>query len=661
MKEQDQWKRPYNSRIIDSYVKLIKLRYKEVDLTELLSYSELELHQIADQACWFTQKQVDRFYEKLVQLTGNKKIAREAGQFFASFQEGNLLKKYFLSLLGPIGAFEKVESVSKNFTNYTEYRVKKLSSNSVEVSVQIKGEVEEKPYQCENRRGMIEAIPMLFGLKIPRVEHSDCLFKNGKACRYVVTWESSRTVTVKKIQSIMLTVVILTNIITGILNPGLTFATILPMTTILSLILYLIRKKFQVAELLRKVQAAQNTTDELFHQIDLNYNNTQISQKLGQAANEKITVDELLKEAMSISEGRLEFDRGLILLANNEKTALQFKSGFGYNSGYQELLNTTAFNLDNPQSKGVFVVCFKEKRPFLINDVEDIKKDLSLRSIAFTKSLGSRAFICCPIVCDNEAIGILSVDNLHSQRPLIQSDISQLMAIASVIGVGIKKVQLIRNREIQFQSIIKVLASSIDARDPLTSGHSEKVSEYSDAIAVRLGISEKERDIIRIASLLHDYGKIGVPDHILKKNGRLTVDEFSIIKTHVEKTRDILNQINFEDDYSEIPAIAGSHHERVDGMGYPSGLKGKEIPLGARIIAAADFYDAITSQRHYRNPMEFEQAIKILREEAGAHLDPRIVKILCEYLRENYSDLPMNDDTHEEEAGRIPLQIIKGV
>ncbi|MDC7225690.1 MAG: HD domain-containing protein [Spirochaetales bacterium] len=648
MKELTNFDRPYSSRIIDAYVKLLQKRYPSVDLSDIYSYAGMKEYEIVDQAHWFNQEQVDLFYERAVQLTGNKKLAREAGQFFAHFHEGNLLRKYLLSLIGPIGGFEQVEYVSRSFTNYTEYKVKKITRNCVEVSVHLKGDVEEKPYQCENRIGMLEALPMLFNHKLPKIEHPECRFKGGETCRYIISWEDSRAVKARRIESMVIPIVAVGNIIAAVTNPDLTLSYILPTSIFGSLLFYALVKRRQVKELSEKVKSALSTTDELIHQIDLNHNNTKISQELGQAVNEKLSVDEILDEAISITEKGLEFDRGLILLANKGKTALEFRTGYGYHAGYQELLATTAFNLNNPLSKGVFVVCFKERRPFLINNVEDIKKDLSLRSIAFTKSLGSKSFICCPIICDNEAIGIISVDNLHSQRPLIQSDISQLMAIASVIGVGIKKVQLLQARESQFQSIIKVLASSIDARDPLTAGHSEKVAVYSDEIAKRMGFAKKERDVIRIASLLHDYGKIGVPDHILKKNGQLTVDEFEIIKTHAGKTTSILNQINFEDDYCEIPNIAGAHHERLDGRGYPNGLAGPEIPLESRIIAAADFYDAITSQRHYRNPMPFDEAVSILKAESGSHLDPKVVKVFCEYLADTQAKI-------EKTAGAVSL------
>ena len=313
----------------------------------------------------------------------------------------------------------------------------------------------------------------------------------------------------------------------------------------------------------------------------MNYNNTLVSQEISEVVNKVLTIEEIADGSIKTIRDLLDFDRGLILLADKEKTKLTYQSGYGYDREFQELLETTQFSLTNPDSKGIFIICFKEQRPFLINDVEDIKKDLSVKSASFAMKTGSKAFICCPLVCDNEALGILLVDNKHTHRPLIQSDISLLLGISSVIAMGIKKIRLLKNREGQLQSIIEVLASSIDARDPLTAGHSEKVAEYTDAICRGMGLPGRYRDMLRIAALLHDYGKIGVPDDILKKNGSLTEEEFDIIKTHVEKTRIILNQIHFEGDLAAIPDIAGAHHERMDGKGYPPGFKRRRYPSGS--------------------------------------------------------------------------------
>jgi len=209
---------------------------------------------------------------------------------------------------------------------------------------------------------------------------------------------------------------------------------------------------------------------------------------------------------------------------------------------------------------------------------------------------------------------------------------SLLMGIASVIAVSIRSAELIDARMRQFNSILQVMAASIDARDSLTAGHSEKVTEYALGICGELGLSSDYREMIRVASLLHDYGKLGIPDAILKKDGILTADEYEIVKTHSAKTREILAQINFEGIYCEVPEIAGAHHEKIDGSGYPKGLKGDEIPFGAKIIAVADYFEAITAERHYRAPMAIDTAFALLREEIGRHFESRLVEALIGYF-----------------------------
>ena len=184
----------------------------------------------------------------------------------------------------------------------------------------------------------------------------------------------------------------------------------------------------------------------------------------------------------------------------------------------------------------------------------------------------------------------------------------------------------------KFAATLKVLAHSIDARDFLTAGHSEKVAEYATGIAMELGKGYDFCQMIRTAALLHDYGKIGIPDTVLKKDGPLTASERALIQTHSEKSRDILEQVPFEGCYQDIPLIALHHHEHWDGTGYPAGLVGEAIPYGARIVAVADFYEAITAKRHYRDPMPVDVALDLLRKESGTHFDPEIVHVFLRYL-----------------------------
>jgi len=362
-----------------------------------------------------------------------------------------------------------------------------------------------------------------------------------------------------------------------------------------------------------------------------------MTNEIGLTISRHNTMEDILSNVIRVSEKRLDFDRGLILLANPDRTKLNFRVGFGYTGEQYKMIKSTAFNLDRPDSKGVFIVSFREQKPFLINDINDIEGTLSSRSLAFARIIGAQSFVCCPIICDNESIGVLAVDNLTSKRPLIQSDISLLIGVASVLGISIRNAELMEARERQFQSLLQTLAASIDARDPLTAGHSEKVTEYSLGICKEMGLDKEYREMIRVAALLHDYGKIGVPDAILMAPRRLTDEEYETVKTHSEKSKSILDQVNFEGIFSQVPEIAGSHHEKLDGTGYPNGLKGDDIPLGAKIIAVADFFEAITAKRHYRDPMPFEEASALLREGVGNHFDEKIVSSFLKFYQRNNS------------------------
>jgi HD-GYP domain-containing protein (c-di-GMP phosphodiesterase class II) len=252
------------------------------------------------------------------------------------------------------------------------------------------------------------------------------------------------------------------------------------------------------------------------------------------------------------------------------------------------------------------------------------------------RKLGAQAFICAPIIFEDESIGVVAVDNIRSKRPLLQSDLNVLLSITPAVGISIRNTQLLEQRESQFNSLLQVLAASIDARDALTAGHSEKVTEYALGICRELDSPSECCELVRVAAQLHDYGKIAVPDTILKKPGRLTTDERCEVMKHAEKTKEILEKVNFKGPYTDVPEIVWSHHEKFDGSGYPRGLRGMEIPLGARIIAVADVFEALTSKRHYRDPMPLEKAFSLLRNESGTTFDPAIVEPFIRYYNRTY-------------------------
>jgi HD-GYP domain-containing protein (c-di-GMP phosphodiesterase class II) len=333
---------------------------------------------------------------------------------------------------------------------------------------------------------------------------------------------------------------------------------------------------------------------------------------------------------------------------------LVFGAGYGHDERQLKLLRKTAFHLDKSASRGIFVVCFKQQQSFLVNHIEEIEKELSLKSVAYAQELSAESFICCPIVANGESIGVLAVDNVKTKRPLVETDRSLLIGVASVVGISLRNEELLKSKDRQFRSILHGLAASIDARDPLTRGHSEKVTEYALGICRELDLSAEQRDVISTAALLHDYGKLAVPDAILRKPGRLTPREREVVKIHAEQTEKILSQIAFEGVYRHVPSIAGAHHEKLDGSGYPRGLRGDDIPLGARIIAVADFFEAITAKRQYHDPMPRDVAIALLKSESGKSFEPRMVDAFLRFFEGAYpvqleltppASIPFPEDT----------------
>lgn len=210
-----------------------------------------------------------------------------------------------------------------------------------------------------------------------------------------------------------------------------------------------------------------------------------------------------------------------------------------------------------------------------------------------------------------------------------QEDQEIFNTIVYQLALVIKNFSLLESGKRIFLDTIQTLARTIDARCEITKGHSERVTQYSVAIAAALGWSEEQLEQIRQAALLHDVGKVGIPDNILKKQGPLTDEEWEEMKKHPLYTVLILNGIT---ELQAILPMAQYHHEHYDGKGYPTGISGEDIPLGARIIAVADAFDAMTADRVYRKAISVARAVEIIKECAGTQFDPQVVSVFTKML-----------------------------
>ncbi|MFN0120945.1 MAG: HD domain-containing phosphohydrolase [Blastocatellia bacterium] len=226
-----------------------------------------------------------------------------------------------------------------------------------------------------------------------------------------------------------------------------------------------------------------------------------------------------------------------------------------------------------------------------------------------------------------------------------------ILALGQQAGQALELSRLKEEKQRSFDSLIKALALALDARDELTAGHSARVANYSSAIARHMELSAREQKLIYYAALLHDYGKIGIRDEVLCKPSGLTPEEYEHIKQHPSFTFHILSRINFGEEMAGIPQIASSHHERPDGLGYPRGLRGEEIPLGSLIIAVADFFDALTAKRHYRQPMPTDEVIKIIEAGRDTQFDGIVIDAFKRYYEMEYRPRRLRHQQHRQCTG----------
>lgn len=236
-----------------------------------------------------------------------------------------------------------------------------------------------------------------------------------------------------------------------------------------------------------------------------------------------------------------------------------------------------------------------------------------------------------PIVMQDNNLGALFVGSKSEQVMPLETQ-EQISSLLSQVAIALINARLYENMKENYFKTIKALATAVDAKDTYTGGHSEAVSKYAFMVARKMGMDPEKLSVIKDAGLLHDVGKIGIPGHILNKPGLLTSEEFnSVMKTHPAMGANIVKEVPFLQEF--YPLIL-YHHERIDGSGYPAGMTGGQIPLGAKILAVADAYSAMTSNRPYRKSLGRVEACRRLREGKGTQFDADIVDIFLKTLEE---------------------------
>lgn len=272
-------------------------------------------------------------------------------------------------------------------------------------------------------------------------------------------------------------------------------------------------------------------------------------------------------------------------------------------------------------SRTVLNECIDKGKSIVLRDALSGLNSASTGSSIFRHRI--RSAVCVPLESKKQILGALYVDNTKASGAFEEDDVNLLTALGRMAGVALERAMLIERQDRLFYSVIQALVSSLEAKDEYTRGHTERVTRYALAIAREMELDTDQLQTLRLAGLLHDIGKIGIPEAILRKPGKLTAEEMQEMRRHPDIGADIVKNI---EDIGEVVDIVRHHQEHWDGSGYPGGLKGTEIPLLDRVIAVADAYDAMTSSRAYRRNFSEVEVFEEFRRCAGKQFDPEVVE-----------------------------------
>jgi HD-GYP domain-containing protein (c-di-GMP phosphodiesterase class II) len=361
-----------------------------------------------------------------------------------------------------------------------------------------------------------------------------------------------------------------------------------------------------------------------------------VSDILSRAASVEALFDSIVQAILEVSGG----DRAAILMRNKESGGVDMvtvRTKDGKASGEVKLSRTV---VNDVLEKGISA---------FTDDALADERYVGGESIVRQRI---RSVMCAPMRTTDEILGVLYVDS-QMAREFSEAELELLAAIGNQAGIALHRAKLMQEVERLFLDVMKAIASIIDAKDGYTHKHSERVSAFGVRLARHLGFDADSRAVVELSGLLHDVGKIGVPDAILNKPGKLTDSEFKEMRLHPLHGARILSNIKSQKVVSLLPGVK-YHHERWDGKGYPEGLKGEEIPLLGRVLGVADFLDALTSDRSYRKGLPLEEALQMVKDLEGQAFDPVVVKAAVELHEKGELALPSSPNPGVPTEEEVP-------
>jgi putative nucleotidyltransferase with HDIG domain len=564
------------------------------DLPGVYANVEKPVEALTDENNWVSNELAVKVFQNAKEILRDENAPFSIGmESIARKQFGYIQKLFLRAFGGPAGLLKRINHINSQFNTNKIVETVYSSPRHAVVRLHWKENRGITSDICAFNRGIYSAIPTIWDMPPAEVQEPYCFFKGDPYCQFNILFQSNRR-------------------------------------SFWRLLSHFRTRKSQLLSALEQIENDKLALKKKYDEV--NRLNTELADKVEKlrainvASNMLVSQDnteKILKATMKSMGEVLKYDRAIIMLADPEGRYLEFKYAYGEDPLFINK-HLRGYRIPLDRENNIIAKVAREGKPVYIKDPDSAglrKGNIILRNF------NVHSFIIAPLVVNERIIGIVGADRLRSTKNVTPKDLEELSIFTNNIAETLHKARLKEEIETSYLNTVRALVQAIEEKDAYTRGHSERVASISMQLGQMMNLPPKELEYLRLGCLLHDVGKIGISESIVCKNEELTSEEYDIIKQHPLKGEEIVRPISFLQNHLYL---IRNHHECYDGSGYPDGLTGEEIPLGAQIISVADAYDAITSTRPYRMGLSPEEALHRIILYSGIQFAPRVVQVFKE-------------------------------
>jgi two-component system, NtrC family, C4-dicarboxylate transport sensor histidine kinase DctB len=538
----------YNSRILNIYLSYLESKYPEVEQGDILAYADIRPEEIADQGHWFSQLQVNRFFQRLLQLTGNEQIARDVGRYLGRSNATGLFHRYAFGFLTLEQFLARTQTISAKITKSASYEARVLGPGRIEIVVTPYPGVEEQSFQCQNRMGYFESFWLHYNRQLPTIRHEECLFSGCQVCRYEITLEDRRVLRQDRLRNSALLGLAAVNLAALVAVPSLALSLVAPATLGLLGLLSIVSASQGRRQTMEYIETLGDANARALDRIDHDYQSAQLTKEIGQAISQGGDIDTTLGLVLQSLQRHLQDQRAMLLLLEPNHPGWHYRAHFGFSSGTVSRVRNLPLMLDSSSPESLARFFQQRREPLVLGSRDSQSEEAPGAARSLREALESQTLVLCPIAAEGDLLGLLLVDHQSSQRPLEHSDLNRLMSVAPIIGVAICNARLIEAMaDHQEQLAAQVEARTADLREAL--GAARELTQRAEA--AYLAKSQF------LANMSHEIrtpliGVLGMNEQLLQSGLN---DEQQGLATTVQKSGEtLLELLNDILDYSKIEA-----------------------------------------------------------------------------------------------------------